>query len=256
MKKILSLKWSPALVAVIIVTVLITVGFVRAVTNATTIGSNINTAGTLTVTGGVFASSTVLVDGNVTLGSALTNTIALTGRITSVLNASSTALFGDNATFYNGVAINGNTTIGSSTINTLALNARITTMLNASSTALFGGTATFYGIANIANASSTLASFGSNGTTVAGLLHGTCAITPGAVPAFGVVDVSCSPTVGLTGLTAYKIFVTPMHLEPYLVLSSASSTADGTNIQIQISNASSSAAVTGAANTWYWMAIK
>lgn len=100
------------------------------------------------------------------------------------------------------------------------------------------------------NASSTLANFG-GGTTVAGLLFGTC------TPSFGTVTASTTKTVlcGSTDLTDYNIFVTPYITDTEIIFSSASSTASGISVSVY-----NTGAITGdiatTDNAWSWMAIK
>lgn len=118
------------------------------------------------------------------------------------------------------------------------------------------GTATFNGIVDMANASSTLANFG-DGTTVAGLMHGSCAnVTIASVNASSTAIFDCA----VTGMdTTWKIFVTPYITDQNMVFSSASTTATG--FQIAVRNSGWVNGVPGVAtgltsHNWSWFAIK
>ena len=109
----------------------------------------------------------------------------------------------------------------------------------------------------IGNASSTLANFG-GGTTVSGLLWGTCAVDPQSIAAAtsSAVSTSCSAT-GLT--SAYKVFVTPPSDEisgdNWLVFKGASASTTAGYIEITLFNATNTP-INGPSKTWSWMAIK
>jgi len=111
----------------------------------------------------------------------------------------------------------------------------------------------------MANSSSTLANFGS-GTTVSGLLWGTCAVNPQSITAAtsSAVSTSCSAT-GMT--SSYKVFVTPpndgvISDDNWLVFKGASASTTAGYIEITLFNASTTASVDGPSKTWSWMAIK
>jgi len=191
---------------------LITILAVAALAGATTIGTNISTSGTLDVTG-----------------------------VTTVVNASSTLLTVSGMAYLNGG---------------LTMDTNKFSVADATGNTLIGGTLGVTGLSTLAstavtNASTTLATFGSGGTTVSGLLWGTCSVGFG-----GTLDVDTASTTNCTATgvtTSYKVFMTPSNLEPRVVFNSASSTADNT-IQVGIYSASSSVSMTP--QTWTWMAIK
>ena len=120
------------------------------------------------------------------------------------------------------------------------------------------------GAINFATASSTgLATLdsikvSSTGTTVAGLLHGTCSINPASIAAATSSPISCSATGVVSG---DKVFVTPPPSaasvnSDWLIFSGASASTTAANIQIELFNASTTAAIDGPAETWTWMAIR
>ena len=311
-----------------IITALVVVGIVSA---ATTIGTNISTGGTLSVTGastltgntavsgtlGVTGATTL--NGNSTFGDASTDINLFTGT----LQASTTALFtsglltygnstfGDAATDVNlftgtlqasttALFTNGLLTYSNSTFGDAATDVNLFTgTLQASTTALFtsgltsygnltlvnsriivppaygldvssagtlnigtstadaitigklGITTDFPGLATVANASSTLANFG-GGTTVSGLLFGSCSVNFGTSIGTAVATTTNCTATGVT--SSYKVFMTPVGLEQYIVFHNASSTGSNV-IQVQVYN-STSTSITTAARTWNWMAIK
>jgi hypothetical protein len=143
-------------------------------------------------------------------------------------------------------------------IATTTIGTNITTggAIYATSTLYVDGESTFSNIVHLSNASSTLANFG-NGTTVAGLMHGTCAnVTIASVAASSTAIFNCA----VTGLgTTYKVFVTPYITDKSIIFSSASTTATG--FQIAVYNTGWVSGVPGAATTltshdWSWFAIK
>lgn len=177
----------------------------------TTIGTNITTDGS------IYATSTLLVDGAATFKS----TVTLSAADLKVSSG-----------YGLDVASAGTLNIGTTTATRINIG-------SASSPVV------------IANASSTLANFGS-GTTVSGLLFGTCTVNFGTSIGAGQATTTNCVATGIT--TSYKVFVTPSTLEPNFVFNSASSTAPDT-IQVQAFN-STTTAVTISSHTWSWMAIK
>jgi len=108
------------------------------------------------------------------------------------------------------------------------------------------------------NASSTLANFG-GGTTVSKVLFGTCTPTVGSLAATSTVSVICTNTGGVEVVdsTAYKVFVTPYITEgENISFVSASSTALGIQVTVLNRNLSGVGAVNPTDNVWSWMAIK
>lgn len=95
--------------------------------------------------------------------------------------------------------------------------------------------------------------FGTSTTPVSVLTFGTCSVAfaGSSVAANATTTADCTATGTNVG---DKVFMTPTGLEKWLVFNSASTTADNT-IQVQVFNASSSAAITTVSNTWYWLAI-
>ena len=224
-----------------------TVGVVMA---TTTIGTNITTDGS------IYATSTLLVDGAATFKSTVTlsaaNLTVSTGygldSTGAVLNIGTTTATTVNIGSTGAtVAVRGNMTFPTGygiDVASGVLNIGTTT-----ATRINIGSATSPVV--IANASSTLANFGS-GTTVSGLLFGTCTVNFGTSIGAGQATTTNCVATGIT--TSYKVFVTPSTLEPNFVFNSASSTAPDT-IQVQAFN-STTTAVTISSHTWSWMAIK
>ncbi|MEW5908129.1 MAG: hypothetical protein AB1643_03075 [Patescibacteria group bacterium] len=206
---------------------------------ATTIGTNINTGGTLTVTGAVAASSTLQVTGATTLYS----TLNVSG-LTTLGNASTTLLSISNTGYVGGanglILADGSITDASGAISFGDENLSTT------------------GIINFATASSTgLASLdsvkiSSIGDTISDIQFGTCTVTIGSVAASSTAVANCTAT-GVT--TSHRVFVTPYITNAQIIFSSASSTADNI-IQIAVYNTDVTGAVDPADNTWSWMAIK
>lgn len=216
----------------ILLSVVLSFAFVAVfVYGATTIGTNVNTEGTLSVTGlGTF------------LGGATTTTLTLlNGEIIS--NAI------DGVIQLGGVA---------STTSLTLLNGE--TITNATDGTIDFGAAnlTTTGAVNFATASSTgLASLdsvkiSSLGDTISDIQFGTCTVTIGSVTASSTAVADCTAT-GVT--TSHQVFVTPYITNPTIIFSSASSTADNT-IQVAVYNTGTVGDVDPADNTWSWMAIK
>ena len=234
-----------------------TVGVVMA---ATTIGTNITTGGN------IYATSTLYVDG----ASTFTNTVTM-----SAANLKVTAGYGLDAAAA-GVLNIGTTT--ATTINIGSLTGITAAGGKITVPAAYGLDVAAAGVLNIGtttanrvnigsatapvvitNASSTLANFGS-GTTVSGLLWGTCAVNPQSITAAtsSLVSTSCSAT-GMT--SSYKVFVTPpsdgvLSDDNWLVFEGASASSTANFIEISLFNASTTASIDGPSKTWSWMAIK
>lgn len=199
----------------IVLSILLSFVFVAvAVYAATTIGTNIDTGGTLAVTG------------LTTLGNATSSVLSVTGM-----------------TYLDGG---------------LTMDTDKFTVADTSGNTSIGGTLTVTGNSVFSTASSTgLASLdsikiSSVGSTVAGVVFGTCTVDFGtSLDADIATTTNCSAT-GVT--TSDKIFLTPSDLEPYIVFNSASSTATNV-IQVQVFNATSTS-VNITSHTWSWMAIR
>ena len=219
-----------------VLTVLLSVTVLYA---ATTIGSNITTAGTLTV------DTTSTLTGAVTTGSTLT--VAGLAQLNGVLQATSTSLFTDQATFYNNMKVAPAYGLDVSSAGVLNIGTTTATTINVGKTGV---------PVVMANASSTLANFG-GGTTVSGISFGTCTVTIGSVAASSTAAVNCTAT-GVT--TSHKVFVTPYITDSSIIFSSASSTANDV-IQVAVHNTGWVAGIPGTAvdpadNVWSWFAVK
>ncbi len=299
----------PLIVFCLLVSIFAVVGIIRATT--TTIGANISTGGTLTVSGAVYATSTLLLDGaatfkdtvtlsaanlkvstgygldtaaasgvlNIGTTSATTIKIGSTGGTTvirgnltipsaysldanGVLNIGTTTATTINIGSTGAVtAIKGNLTIpGSYSLDAAGVLNIGTTTATAITIGKLGITTNFPGLATLANASSTLANFG-GGTTVSGLLFGTCAVDPQSITAAtsSVVSTSCN-TSNSSLTSSYQVFVTPpsdtISDDNWLVFGGASASSTAGYIEITLFNASTTVSVDGPSRTWSWMAIK
>ncbi|MBU2109634.1 hypothetical protein KKB71_01585 [Patescibacteria group bacterium] len=255
----------------ILLSVILSFAFVAvAAYAATTIGTNVNTGGTLTVTGAT------AIYGATSIGGALTatSTLAVSGAASFAGNASTTG-----SAILKSATINSDTGAISfgdenlSTSGTLTLSSGALSFVNASSTGWlkaatinsdtgaisFGNeNLTTTGAMNFATASSTgLASLdsikvSSVGDTISDIQFGTCTVTIGSVTASSTAVANCAAT-GVT--TSHQVFVTPYITNPTIIFSSASSTADNI-IQVAVYNTGTVGAVDPADNSWAWMAIK
>ncbi|MDD5589946.1 MAG: hypothetical protein PHQ47_02095, partial [Candidatus Portnoybacteria bacterium] len=169
-----------------VVTIFATFATVAIVSGTTTIGTNMTTEGTLTVSGKVYASSTVLVTGvsNFYNDLKVVPSYGLDTLTAGTLNIGTTT-----ANFINFASA--------------ATVSKFLGPLNASSTLVATGASTFYGLATVTNSSTTLANFG-GGTTVSGLLWGTCAVNFGTSLTHGLATTTNCIATGVT--TAYKVF--------------------------------------------------
>jgi len=258
MKKLIKSKLFLQVIIASMVATLATAGIVGAVT---TIGANIETAGTLAA-GATTLTGTLAVSKGVTVGAAYgLDTVA--GGILNIGTTTATTInLGSTAAT---VAVKGNLTfpsaygldsagvlnIGTTTATTINVgrSGQVVAQLGNSTVA---GTLGVTGLTTLVNASSTLASFG-GGTAVAGLLFGTCAVNFGTSLGAGVATTTNCTATGVD--STYKVFLTPSNLETYVAFNSASSTGSGV-IQVQVFNTSTSTPVTIASRTWAWMAIK
>lgn len=256
MKNIVHKNIGPVSVVIsVVLSVLLIVGVVEA---ATTIGSNISTDGTASITGltslgqasstrfsvfdtayfGGTATSTFNSAGNLsvagTLGatgaSTLSSTLTVSG-LSSFGQASSTRFSVFDTAYFGGTATS---TFSSAGVLTLAGNLVLTT---ASST----GLATLDSI-----------KVSAVGDTLADFQFGTCTVTIGSITASTTAMATCTAT-GVT--TAHKVFVTPFITDNGIFMVSASSTAADT-IQVAVHNVGYTGAVNPADNVWSWMAIK
>ncbi len=334
-KKITKLKLILQISISTIVTALAVIGIVNA---ATTIGTNINTGGTLTVSG----ANTF--NGNSTFGDAAGDVNLFTGTLqasttalfTNGLTAYGNSTFGDaaadvnlftgtlqastTALFTNGLLTYGNSTFGdgagdvnlftgtlqasttalftsglTSYGNLTVTNNGLTTLVNASSTLLsvsgtgyIGGanglilsdgsitdtsgnisfddeTLTSTGNINFNTASSTgltkvqTLKVSSGGSTLSGILFGTCSVDPQSITSATstLVAASCAASGVRSEDT---VFVTPpsdtISNDNWLVFEGASASTTAGYIEITLFNASTTAAIDGSARTWKWMSIR
>ena len=239
-------------------------------------GVTTTNAGALTVTGATTLSSTLGVTGlatfsnNITVPAAYGLDTAAAGVLnigTTTANAITIGSSGITTTNAGALTVTGAATLSS----TLGVTGLATFSNNITVPAAYGLDTAAAGVLNIgtttattinigkagvpvviANASSTLANFG-GGTTVTGLLFGTCTVDFGTEIGPGVATTTNCLAANVDN--TYNFFVTPKDLETYVAFNSASSTSSGV-IQVQVFNTSTSTPVTTASHTWSWMAIK
>ena len=225
----------------ILLSVVLSFAFVAvAAYGATTIGTNVNTGGTLTVT-----------------GNSVFSTASSTGTVKfSTINSDTGAIsFGDeNLTTTGTLNVSGLTTLGNASTTILSLTGNLLVNGFATTTASNGNIDTEGSLTVVGTASTTNLIVGGNGTngTIAGIVFGTCTFNPGAITASTTKSTTCTAT-GLR--TTDKVFVNPVSLEPHLVFTSASSTAINT-LQVTVYNTGLTGNITPASKDWYWMAIR
>ncbi len=234
----------------------------------TTIGSNVNTGGTLT------ASGATTLNGNVTLGDAAADNIIITG------NASTTNEFEVGSNFYvNGFAtttgangnfetagtltvtgasnLNGNVTLGNAAVDNIIITG------NASTTNEFEVGKNLYvnGFATTTGSNGDFATKGTltvgDGTALTSMVFGTCNLAQISIPATTTTGIICSGATGIT--TSFtRVFVqatsslivaaTPNNVG--MVIASASSTGSAT-IGVELTNLAGAAFTPrGTLNFW------
>lgn len=255
-KNILSKNVGPISIGIsVVLAVLLVVTVVEA---ATTIGSNISTDGTASITG-----LTTLGQASSTRFSVV-DTAYFGGTATSTFNSAG------NLSVAGTLGVTGASTL-SSTLTVSGLSSfgqASSTRFSVFDTAYFGGSATstfssagaltLAGNLVLTTASSTgLASLDSIkisavGDTISDIQFGTCTVTIGSITASTTAMATCTAT-GVT--TTHKVFVTPYITDNGIFMVSASST-DVDTIQVAVHNVGYTGAINPADNVWSWMAIK
>ncbi|MEK7067366.1 MAG: hypothetical protein AAB950_01000 [Patescibacteria group bacterium] len=264
------------------------------VSAATTISTNINTGGTLSVTGlstllgGATTTTLTLLNGEV-ISNATDGTIQL-GGVSST--TSLTLLNGETLTNATDgtIALTGSFTVSDSTTlgdadgdaftvragswsltSTATSTVSMTNGLNFDSNTLVidpngdkvgvGSSSPFVALGVTGTTTSSAgAIFGLNGSAISQVRFGTCTYNPGgAISASSTVSTNCTGATGVD--TSDRVFVTPVNLENGLVMTSASSTS-GAVIQVSVLNTgwvnggTHGVAITPASRSWFWMAIR
>lgn len=210
----------------VFLSVVLTFVFVFAIAySATTISTDISTGGSLTLTDGsatITLGNLTVTAGNATIG----GTLSVTG-VTNMINASTSKELDVAGAF---LANNASSTI----TNLQSVNATIS---------------------NIASTTKLIVGGDSTNGTVAGIVHGTCAIASAVITASTTKYMNCTSANGVRA--SDKVFVIPLSIYSNLIVTGASSTLDGT-IQVAIFNLGMSTTTSAvvAANNWYWMAIR
>ncbi len=262
----------------VILSVILSIFFVTALAHAaTTIGTNVNTGGTLTVTGTSTFGDNITVPaaygldtaaaGALNIGTSTTTslTIADAGVLTTIrgtLNVDEAVTF-DATLGVTGVAtFSSNFTLDNSATSTVTM----TNGLNFdSNTFVVDPNANRVGVLTatpntdfevVGTASSTSLIVGGNSTngTIAGIVFGTCTYNPAAaITASSTLSTNCTGATGVQ--TTDRVFMTPRSLENNLIFTSASSTASDV-IQVSVYNTGVTGDITPASATWDWMAIR
>ncbi|MFH1326392.1 MAG: hypothetical protein ABIH48_02900 [Candidatus Falkowbacteria bacterium] len=246
---------------------------------ATTIGTNISTGGTLTVTGASTVSgastattTTITSDYQTALTVTDSNSVPIFDVNTVDQTASTTALLINQAAAANLLTVqDGGTailTIADGGATTLAGATSVTGTLAATSTTI---TSDFQRALSVLDtngvpilevdtinqrASTTGISVGASGTAITGIFTGTCSVDPQSISiaTSSLVASSCAATGVESG---DKVFVTPPTSNyDWLVLQGASASSTSGYIEISLFNASTTADIDGDAQTWSWMAIR
>ncbi len=200
---------------------------------ATTIGANIATTGTLSVTGlssfGQASSTMLSVLGPAYFGTTATSTFDTDGSL-ALLGG----LTGTTASFNSTLHAGGATTLGStlSVTGLSSLSNASSTMLSAN-TAYFGQTATStFDAAGDLAVKGTLQA-GSDGTALTHMVVGYCSIASATVAASSTAYADC--TTSATISTSDRVFVTATDTLNNFIIEAASSTS-ASNIQVRILN--------------------
>jgi len=240
----------------ITLSVLVSFAFVAvAASAATTISTNISTGGTLSVTGASTLTGAVTTSGNATFGDASTDVNLFTGT----LQASTTALFTSGFTTYGNLTVDqaATTTV---TFNQAGMNFDSNTLVidpNANRVGVLTATPnTAFEVAGTASSTSLVVG---GGSTLAGIVFGTCAVDPQSIAAqvSAKVETSCTAAGIRSGDT---VFVTPpsdtLATDDWLVFEGASASSTNGFIEITLFNASTTAAIDSPSRTWAFMGIR
>lgn len=219
---------------------------------ATTISTNITTAGTLSVTDQTTlgqATSTRFSAYSAYFGGSATSTFSTAGALTLVA-----ALSGTSATFSTTLGVTGVSTFSnSSTTQSATIGGPLWIGGNATTTAAGAiSTQSTLTVGTIASTSQLIVGGDATNGTLSGLVQGTCQLTATALK-----TASTTLTCGATGVrVGDKAFLTPpSNLESWIrFVGATTTTAD--QIAVSVLNASTTADVTGGLRPWQWMAIR
>jgi len=239
---------------------------------STTISTNVNTGGTLTVTGAstltgaVNASSTIAASGNMTVVAGYGLDTAGGGALnigtttaTSVIIGSSSAKVGiASTTPWAQLSVNPNA-LGTNVPNFVVGSSSATNFIVANTGFVGVGSTSpsaALGVVGTTTASAGMI-IGGSGNGISQLLFGTCTLTSGAIVASTTLSTICTGSEAVTG-TGYRVFVTPNITQGKdIVFSSASSTALGIQITLANINATGvTGTITPTASVWSWMAMR
>src|SRR3989344_3452279 len=238
--KILALRVGPVIVSALLVA--------ATVSAATTISTNIDTGGTLGVTGNATLTADIAINGgDITLG---------TGSATSTLTSAAGTLGVSSTTPWGLFSIE-STSVVTSAVPIFVVGDQGTStpmfVVNGDGRVGVASTTPYVALGVTGTTTSSAgAVIGLHGSNINQVLFGTCTFNPGIIEDGKTINTNCVSATGVTTLD--KVFVTPVNLEKGLVLTSASSTANDT-IQLAIQNATSTS-VTPDSRSWNWMAIR
>ncbi|MFA5877746.1 MAG: hypothetical protein WC880_05325 [Candidatus Paceibacterota bacterium] len=239
MKKIFlsqKMNWIPT-TAGVIVGVFAVVAIVQA---ATTISTNVQTDGTLAVTG-LSSLTTASTTGAVSVAGALWIGGNATTTAAGAISTQSTLTVTGATTLSSTLGVTGLTSLST---------ASTTGAVSVAGNLWVGGNATTTSAGAISTQSTM--TVGSAGDAVSEIQFGTCTVTIGSITASTTAMATCTAT-GVT--TAFKVFVTPYITNNGIIMTSASSTANDT-IQIGVHNIGYTGAIDPADNVWGWMAVR
>lgn len=210
---------------------LVTLMVVSVASASTTINTNIDTGGTLAVTGATTLSSTLAVTGVTTLTGLSTHTAGFVAQASSTVVGAftTTGAVAHGST----LAVTGATTLtGLATLNGGAS----TTALSASNSIVVNGMATTTNNGNIATEGTLKIS--AAGSSIANMVHGYCTIDAATtITATTTSTVACAATLASGTLdTSHKIFVQATTSLPANFTILAASSTSGSNIAVQIVN--------------------
>src|SRR3989344_1149531 len=222
------------------------------VSAATTISTNIDTGGTLNVTGNAtFAGDASINGGDLNLGTcSATTTMSSSAGLSGI---ASTTPWGQFSVEYSSIVT------ATAPVFVVADSGTTTPSLIVDGMGRVGiSSSTPYVTLGITGTttSSAGAVIGINGSGISQIRFGTCTYNPGAaITASSTLSTNCTSATGVT--TADKVFVTPVNIEDGLVMTSASSTANDV-IQVSVLNTgqtspTNGATITPTSRSWYWL---
>ncbi len=157
---------------------------------ATTIGTNINTGGTLDVTGASTLAALTATNLTATASSTFNTTLTVTGA----------------STFTGAASFNGNVTAGDANGDTFTVRGTASSFTStATSTVAITTGLNFDSNTFVISPGNNLVGIGTSSPNIAGIIHGTCTVVGVAITASTTGGIPCASAEGIT--TDYKVFV-------------------------------------------------